>query len=206
MPNTAVQFTRYASAVHAGHTEVESLPISQPPGLAAFGGGGSALRFWRHFPTQDLHPGWWPIGMKGVRTLMTADRRDDCWHVCFMEDWEYGGAGVPNSIGHLASAVYREALEQAERRRSARKDLRDRLGRMIPLRRRRMQINASQFRFYKHLPPQGRRKEEFGLARMAFREGLFSSPKWTQFETIPHVIASARHHLMADATLTPFWV
>lgn len=204
MPRVEVLCDRQKEATDDEDQNEESLPIGQPRGLAAFSDG-SQLRFWRVFSHRDLHPDWWAGGMKGVRTLMTVDQRDGYWHVCFMHDWEYGGAGVPNSIEELAGAVYREALVQSEQRRAERRGLRGWLGRQVPVRWRRRASIASRFRFYEHLPPQERHEEEFGLVRMSFRHGEFSSPEWTQYDVIPRVIASARHELKHKLEMRPQW-
>ena len=100
-------------ACEARHAAASSLPVAQPAGLAAFSDAGRALRYWRHFTARDLSPQGYASG-RGCRSLVTVDRVDGVWHVCFMQDWRHVGVSVTNAIEELASAVYREALALAE--------------------------------------------------------------------------------------------
>jgi len=91
-----------------------SLPVGQPYGLKAFAdpASPSLMRFWRHFNPSELYPGRCAHGSK-VRTLITADRQDHGWHVCFMQDWNTPGTPVAHAIERLASVIYHEACAAA---------------------------------------------------------------------------------------------
>ncbi len=182
-------------AREARHAAALSLPVAQPAGLAAFSDAGRALRYWRHFTARDLSPQGYASGGR-YRSLVTVDRVDGVWHVCFMQDWRHVGVSVTNAIEELASVVYREALVLAEERQAAgMPGWRRRLGRVVPAGWRRPVLGPGAFRFYEHLPPRSPLKEDFDLVELDFRDGRFCDPDWQSYASIPQVIASARHDL-----------
>ncbi len=188
-----------AEACEARHAAVASLPVAQPAGLAAFSDAGRALRYWRHFRARELGRSG-----GGCRSLVTVDRVDGVWHVCFMHDWGHVGVSVTNAISSLASVVYLEALALAEARRAAEvPGWRRGLGRVVPAGWRRPALSPGSFRFYEHVPPRSPGEEDFDLVRLSFRDGRFCDPGWRPYASIPQVIASARHDLRRDAEVGP---
>jgi hypothetical protein len=187
------------AAREARHAAVASLPVAQPAGLAAFTDVGRALRFWRHFTARELGRSG-----GGCRSLVTVDRVDGVWHVCFMHDWSHVGVSVTNAICELASVVYREALTLAEARWAAEMPgWRRGLGRVVPAGWRRPALSPSSFRFYEHVPPQRPGEEDFDLVKLDFRDGRFCNPGWRPYASISQVIASGRHDLRRDAEVRP---
>jgi len=190
---------------NSAHEKRASLPVGQPTGLKAFAdpASPSLMRFWRHFLPRELYPVGY-AGEFGVRTLVTADRQEDGWHVCFMHDWDSPGMSVTNEIERLATAFYRETCPMA-RQPAARRRWVAWLARRLLRRKPAVAPDPGRFHFYQHiLPnPQGCR-ETFDRILLRFWQGEYRDPKWFSYRVIPEVIQSARLERATDVS-RPSW-
>lgn len=175
-----------------------SLPTGQPEGLHAFASAAAPnlTRTWRTFSPHELYPtGYVSQGETGMRTLMTVDEQDDGWHVCFMQN----GTSVTNVIELLATAVYREAHDLAQRQTLVQGGLRGWLARH---RATEEMLAPERFHFYQHLPPRGdmASREQFDRVNLGFRDGRYCEPEWVAYDVVPRVIQSARFDCAVDTS------